>query len=1553
MTKTKREMMDALTAANIAFEENASAATLRELYREMKENQSRQSDQDEESDDSTDDPNRTICSPLTAATEIRPTTLPSVPLGGSTTGTADDNAAAAVLKVSAIMAGGNPVTTARIDERGTSRGNWNAEIERVAQLPPTSSTAATVVRSSADANLGRHLAQFADATTVVRSDVDYDLGRHMARTSAAHCSSDESDGPRRGRGGLLIGRSCAVNRDEYVQHDEMDALRRERDALLLQLEVSELRARVAAPAPTVAVGATVSADTAAQPEHNSTTLGRARLDFGDIEHALPKFAGDDKKQDVHTFFREFEDIMTLVHANDSFKFLSLRRTLKGAARSLLEATTAVTYEQLKEVLVDEFDISTTREDIYRLLRQNKWKRGTESMHHYVIRMRTLSRRANVPESELVGIIVDGLGESSANSNLLLSARDVRELKELMNRHESRFHRAAPTTTAAASSVNAATSARRPSGNRAEASTADQPQCYNCSQRGHIKPDCPYTLRNKDDCFRCWKPGHTRETCSNQRMKLVLKTDAAKAAAAAKTQAAPAQDDDDADLAQQFDAINMVSVAQTEEGNRGTNFTRLLSLFDTGSPSSFIKRKFVTKTMPNSKLPTNLRGLGGHRLEIYGRINCRVQFNEQIFSLNIAVVPDDAMIFPLILGRDFLDAFGIKLTKRRKLSYPKDKLIEIKEKMKNMPSFSAPKLNETSSILEKHSLCKPPKPTLPIVSPHLPAGPPTNAPPGPDAVLLPDASAESPELPMSPDELATLLYGKLNGEFMEVFSIDIPDDKLNVGEKLDLGKRAELETMFSTKYFSTDVTAEPYDYEMQIHLTTDVPFHCSPRRLSYHERDEVQKMVNQLMAEGIVRPSNSPYASAIVLVKKKSGELRMCVDYRGLNKLTVRDNYPLPLIEDCIEYLEGKRCFSVLDLKSGFHQVRVADSSTRYTSFVTPGGQYEYTRMPFGLKNAPAVFQRFINEIFRDMIAAHEVVIYMDDILLATPDYASHCRLLSRVLERLRYRGLQLNLKKCQICFDEIEYLGYAVTADGIRPSGSHLEAIRRYPVPTNAKEVQSCMGLFSYFRRFVESFSRIAAPLRKLIVKDALFTWDEACANAFAELKGRLVSAPVLAIYKPSRETELHTDASSHGFGAALMQKQDDGRFHPVAYYSRATSDAESRYHSFELETLAIIYALKRFRAYLEGIPFKMVTDCNSLTMTLAKRNINPRIARWALEFENYDYTVVHRGGASMTHVDALSRCRQIAAVNEDEVDFRLRLAQARDQQIEEMRCKLEKRDVPNFQLTDGVVFRVNSERDKRMWVPSDMEDNVIRLVHEMVGHQSVDKTVERIKQHYWIPGCREKAKGFIERCLDCLMYATPASMSERNLHMIPKRPVPFDTIHIDHFGPLPAIQSKRKHILVVVDAFTKYVKLYPVVSTSTREVTASLEKYFGYYSRPRRVVSDRGTCFTSAEFEDFPLKRNIDHVRVATASPQANGQVERMNRVLKAMLGKMTEPILHADWTKLLESVEYAMNNSTHRSTGETASRLLFGVDQRGKVVDKLTEYLDAKINADRKELS
>lgn len=515
----------------------------------------------------------------------------------------------------------------------------------------------------------------------------------------------------------------------------------------------------------------------------------------------------------------------------------------------------------------------------------------------------------------------------------------------------------------------------------------------------------------------------------------------------------------------------------------------------------------------------------------------------------------------------------------------------------------------------------------------------------------------------------------------------------------------------------------------------------------------------------------------------------------------------------------------------------------------------------------------------------------------------------------------MKLSKCRFAYRRID-LGYSVTEEGIRPNDGHVEAIKKLAYPTDAKGLQRILGLFSYMRMFIRSFSEIAKPLRMQLAKEARFDFNHECEQAFDNLKNRLVHGPVLAIFNPSREIELHCDASALGFGTALMQKQEDGHFHPVSFFSQAATPAESRYHSFELESLAIVYALRRYRVYLEGrkLGIQIVTDCNSLKLTLEKKQMNARISRWALELQEYDYTLQHRPGTSMAHVDALSRChklpehpcspcdklntdtmnesapaaiecRVIAAVNEVENSFHIQVTQCRDPAIINLRSKLEAGPVDGYKMMDGLVFR-------------------------------------------------ESGKG--QNCIQCIMYAAPVRPSERNLYCIKKEPVPFNTLHLDHFGPLPSLNSKRKHILSTMDAFSKLCKLYAVNSTSTKEVLACLEKYFEYYGRPRRIITDQATCFTSFEFTKKMMDWNIEHVKVAVGSPQANGQVERLHRTIKAMLGKLIEPISHADWVQELAHTEYAINNSKHRVTGFSPCELAFGLNQRGKTPDRLTEFIE-----------
>ncbi|GBM43296.1 Retrovirus-related Pol polyprotein from transposon 297 [Araneus ventricosus] len=378
---------------------------------------------------------------------------------------------------------------------------------------------------------------------------------------------------------------------------------------------------------------------------------------------------------------------------------------------------------------------------------------------------------------------------------------------------------------------------------------------------------------------------------------------------------------------------------------------------------------------------------------------------------------------------------------------------------------------------------------------------------------------------------------------------------------------------------------------------------TPRRLPFSEKKIVQTQVAQWLEQGIVEPCSSEYSSPVVIVRKKDGTPRVCIDYRKLNKVVVKDRFPLPLIEDILDRLQGSRVFSTIDLKNAFFHVDVNKDSRKYTSFVTHEGQYQFLKVPFGLCNSPAVFQRYINTIFRPLINDGIVLPYLDDIIILSSSFEEGIERVERVLSIASEYGLEINFNKSHFLKKRIEFLGHVVEDGKIFPSTLKTKAVLNFPEPANLKQIHSFLGLTGYFRKFIPKYSTIARPLSDLLKKDRKFKFGEEERISFNQLKLMLAEKPVLRIYNPNYETELHTDASLEGYGAILMQKSpDDKNFHPTYYISKKTTDAEKKYSSYELESLAVIEAVKKFRVYLLGIPFKIVTDCSALEKTMQKK---------------------------------------------------------------------------------------------------------------------------------------------------------------------------------------------------------------------------------------------------------------------------------------------------------------------------------------------------------------
>lgn len=549
---------------------------------------------------------------------------------------------------------------------------------------------------------------------------------------------------------------------------------------------------------------------------------------------------------------------------------------------------------------------------------------------------------------------------------------------------------------------------------------------------------------------------------------------------------------------------------------------------------------------------------------------------------------------------------------------------------------------------------------------------------------------------------------------------------------------------------------------------------------------------------------------------------------------------------------------------------------------------------------------------------------MDDLIIPGIDYEDACRKLEITLTVAAQNGLIINWKKCKFLREEIELLGHVVWNGSIRPSPTKIKEVQRFPEPKNRKQIQSFLGLTGYFRKFIKDYAKIARPLSDLLKAGKAFVFDTVERESYSRLKYFLSQEPVLRIYDPGAMTELHTDASIDGFGAVLLQKYDnENNYHPVQYMSYKTSEAERKCHSYELEVLAIIKAVQKFRVYLLGIRFKLVTDCKAFQKTFKKKEFIPKVARWALSLEEFDFEVEHRPGERMKHVDALSRYPVICI--EDTLLQNIRKKQEEEERLRLIRLVVEKEPYEDYILENNILMkRVN---DKNVIVlPTSMQANIIRKTHEN-GHFSVRKVAEKIKEEFYIPGLIEKIEKIISCCALCILAERKQGKKEGQLQPIPKRPL--ETYHVDYLGPMTTSSKAYKHILVVIDGFSKFVWLYPTKTTTARETLEKLGIQQKTFGNPTCIITDKGTAFTATEFKEYCRTERIKHVLTTTGIPRENDQIKRINRIIISVLTEMSIDAPDK-WHKHINKVQRAINSTYQLSVDTSPFEAMFGIKMK-----------------------
>lgn len=1058
------------------------------------------------------------------------------------------------------------------------------------------------------------------------------------------------------------------------------------------------------------------------------------------------------------------------------------------------------------------------------------------------------------------------------------------------------------------------------------------KCYNCGEDGHPYFRCKQPIKR---CDKCHKVGHLAENCTGK---------------------------------QNSESNNKTVLRISQEKDNDLKYFKVACInginvdcfVDFGSQCTMIRESLARKIVnhwSNDNLPV-LRGFGDSIVNCLGKCDVTIKVDSAQASLEVYIVPDHLLQVSLLLGQSFTEQEHVLVFKTNERLCISSKETENNKaviiynseaiNIKGFTEFSIysnPKFS--GNLLVEPSFCQKPLQNYEIIQSviKLKDGLGLIVIKGlePDGFLLEKDTIITRVFPLH--DIPNLFVSRIRSNDIPLEeSVDIHESDLNACPNLNADhfkQLFELVKLYRDCFaFSVKELGCVTGTEMDIRLNDSTPVVYRPYRMSHSEREVVRTMVQELEEAGIVQQSSSDYASPVLLVKKKTGDYRLCIDFRALNRRTVKEHYPIPRIDDQLENLAGYKYYTSLDLASGYYQVPLSEASKRYTAFITPDGHFEFTRMPFGLVNAPSVFQKTINNILGNA-RFKKAFAYMDDVIIPSRTIEEGLQRLRETLDLFKSAGLTLKLPKCYFLMKSINYLGFEVSERGIRPGKTKIDAVEQFPRPTDQHKVRQFIGLASFFRRFIRGFSSIAKPLTHLLKKNVAWRWCEAEEQAFASLKAELIKRPILSFYEPTHETQLHTDASKMGIAGILLQRPDkESPFTAVSFYSRQTSPEEEKFSSYDLETLAVVASLQRFRVYLLGISFTIVTDCNSLRAAFQKRDVLPRVARWWSVMQEYDFNIVYKPGTSMAHVDALSRN---PAVVEDVLNVRsidvswVSTVQLNDLELQRIVNILSDKDNDNiieiknnFVVKRGLLYRKTPDGD-RWVVPKGVRWQILRANHDEVGHFGFEKTFELIKNHYWFAKMRRFIKKYVGSCLECAHAKVPAGKRAGTLHPIEKVDRPFHTIHIDHLGPFVQSRKKNSYLLVIIDAFTKFIVLVPVKNTKSIISIKAIKNYFHLFGVPKRLVSDRGTSFTSKKFKDYLDSLGIKHVKNAVATPRANGQVERYNRTILSALTAANHDKPENIWDECVTEIQWGLNNTLNKGTGKTPVQALFGVSLTG----------------------
>lgn len=719
-----------------------------------------------------------------------------------------------------------------------------------------------------------------------------------------------------------------------------------------------------------------------------------------------------------------------------------------------------------------------------------------------------------------------------------------------------------------------------------------------------------------------------------------------------------------------------------------------------------------------------------------------------------------------------------------------------------------------------------------------------------------------------------------------------------------------------KYDIGKINIEP----QRIRLTSDLPVSLRPYRASPKDEIEIKTQIDNMLKYGIIKESCSPYSSPVTLVAKKNetSRTRFCVDYRKLNHLCVSDSMPLPRIDTLLDKLSSAQMFSTLDLTSGYWHVPIHPLDSEKLAFATNFGLYEWNRLPFGLKNAPAIFNRVLRQIL-NKYRINFVAQYFDDLVIYSKNKEEHLQHLEELFSIFAQENIKLNFKKCVFAQEKINFLGYEIQKGTISPSNVNIESIKKLTPPTNVKELQRFLGSINVYHKFIDKYAEIRYPLNKLLKKDTPWVWTDECQNNFELLKSLLISKPILRLFNPNLPCHVFTDASLTAIGSVLKQPDASNVLHPIAFHSRTLRDFEKNYSITELECLAIIDSIDKFYYYLHGQKFIIHTDHAALIWLKKIKNPRGRLFRWSLKLSMFEYEIVYTKGSLNFEADMLSRIPVVHHTQHHKTHL-LDLNEIKTQQQHDNLCG------NKYQNINDVIV-IKKKNLHKIVIPFSLRRKLLHEAHSQFGHPGIQKMINLITPHYYWPYINEDIAKFVKHCHTCQMNKKPRQKRFGLLQTVPQPEKPFELISLDTVGGFNYYNSTKKFLHVVIDHATRYIWAFPSKNETAESYINCLKQIF-QIQQPLNLLTDRNAAFTSTRLKHFLRNFNVKHLFTSSHRPQTNGTSERCQQSLVTMLKcKVNSSSTKVPWTKWLEQVVSEYNNTPHTVTKFPPNYLMFGI--------------------------